>query len=482
MNIGAEKASFEIALFAMVGCEFNVPHRSWPAASNLATLFLGFCNVGFQELAVPNDQPQPRKKALHWQILIAMVIGAGLGVLFKFWVGDAQEAPAIVSFIVGTGRMMGAIFMQLLRMVIVPLVFSSIIVGVSNIGHPKNLGRMGYKTLGFYLMTSIFAILIGLVLSNVFKPGVGVDLPSTVPPVEPSVLATDSNPWDILLRMVPTNPVRALAEMDMLGIIFFSILFGISLINMPQKIQDLLLPPIDAIFQTMMKLTAGVIRLAPFGVFGLILVAVFDLNVDFFKAVAKYMVILAMGLTLHLLVVLPAILFFFTKKSPWGHFRNMTNAMLTAFSTSSSSATLPVTMECVEQNAGVSNRISSFVLPLGSTVNMDGTALYECAGVLFIAQIVGADLTLTQQLLVVVTALLASIGAAGIPSAGLVMIYIVLGAVGLEGELVNIIVATMLAVDRPLDMYRTVVNIFSDSVGTVVIAHSEGEIEPVETS
>jgi len=431
---------------------------------------------------VPNDQQTSKKMALHWQILIAMILGATLGYAFKQWVGGAESQPAIVSFVVGTGRMMGSLFMQLLRMVIVPLVFSSIIVGVSNIGHPRNLGRMGYKTLGFYFMTSIFAILTGMVLSNVFRPGVGVDLPANVPPVEPSVLATDSEPWDILLRMVPTNPVQALAEMDMLGIIFFSILFGISLINMPQKVQDILLPPIDAIFKTMMKLTAGVIKLAPYGVFGLIMVAVFDLNFEFFQAVAKYMVILAMGLTFHMFVVLPIILYFFTKKSPFVHFRHMTNAMLTAFSTSSSSATLPVTMECVEQNAGVSNRISSFVLPLGSTVNMDGTALYECAGVLFIAQIVGADLSVTQQLLIVLTAFLASVGAAGIPSAGLVMIYIVLGAVGLEGELVNIIVATMLAVDRPLDMYRTVVNIFSDSVGTVVIAHSEGEIQVEESS
>lgn len=431
---------------------------------------------------MPNDQQTSKKMALHWQILIAMILGATLGYAFKQWVGGAESQPAIVSFVVGTGRMMGSLFMQLLRMVIVPLVFSSIIVGVSNIGHPRNLGRMGYKTLGFYFMTSIFAILTGMVLSNVFRPGVGVDLPANVPPVEPSVLATDSEPWDILLRMVPTNPVQALAEMDMLGIIFFSILFGISLINMPQKVQDILLPPIDAIFKTMMKLTAGVIKLAPYGVFGLIMVAVFDLNFEFFQAVAKYMVILAMGLTFHMFVVLPIILYFFTKKSPFVHFRHMTNAMLTAFSTSSSSATLPVTMECVEQNAGVSNRISSFVLPLGSTVNMDGTALYECAGVLFIAQIVGADLSVTQQLLIVLTAFLASVGAAGIPSAGLVMIYIVLGAVGLEGELVNIIVATMLAVDRPLDMYRTVVNIFSDSVGTVVIAHSEGEIQVEESS
>lgn len=335
---------------------------------------------------------------------------------------------------------------------------------------------MGYKTLAYYIFTSLFAILIGLFLSNIFKPGVGVKLPEGVKAFDVSKIDTSGDPWDILLRIVPDNPMQALAEMDMLGIIFFCLVFGIALVNMSEQIKAVLLPPIDALFQTMMKLTGWVIRLAPIGVFGLILSAVYKMDLTYFSAIGKYMVILALGLSIHLFLVLPLILFIFTKRSPLQHFRNMTNAILTAFSTSSSSATLPVTMECVEKNAGVSNKVSSFVLPLGATVNMDGTALYECAGVLFIAQILGTDLSITQQLLVVVTALLASIGAAGIPSAGLVMIYVVLSAVGLEGDQVNLIVGSMLAVDRPLDMYRTVVNIFSDSVGTVVIAHSENEL------
>lgn len=423
-----------------------------------------------------------KKLDLHWQIIGAMVLGAVLGLILKNVTAGMEEAPKWVSFFLVTGKLMGDLFMQLLRMVIVPLVFSSIIVGVSNVGHPRNLGRMGYKTVGFYMLTSLCAIIIGLTLSNVFKPGEGVDLPGGVAPYSVENLNTSAEPWEILLRMVPTNPIRALAEMDMLGIIFFSLLFGISLINMSSKVQELLLPPIDAIFQTMMKLTGGVIRLAPLGVFGLILTAVYNLQTDYFLAIGRYMIVLAAGLSIHLFVILPLILYFFTGKSLRLHLKHMTNAMLTAFSTSSSSATLPVTIECVEKNAGVSNRISSFVLPLGATVNMDGTALYECAGVLFIAQILGVDLSMSQQMIVVITALLASIGAAGIPSAGLVMIYIVLSAVGLEGDQVNIIVGTMLAVDRPLDMYRTVVNIFSDSVGTVVIAHSEGELQTPEAA
>ena len=191
----------------------------------------------------------------------------------------------------------------------------------------------------------------------------------------------------------------------------------------------------------------------------------------------------ALGLTLHLFLVLPAIYYLFTKKNPMIQFGHMAGALATVFATSSSLATLPVTMECVERNAGVSNKVASFVLPMGATVNMDGTALYECAGVLFIAQVLGIPLGVEQQIIVVLTALLASIDTAAIPSAGLVMIFVVLQAVGLENDLIPFIVGTMLAVDRPLDMYRGIVNIFSDSVGAVIIAHSEGELRPdTETS
>lgn len=425
-----------------------------------------------------NVPPTGKKLGLHWQIVIAMLLGAGLGLIMKAGVTEGSAAPGWVSFLQICGETLGKLFMNSLKMVIVPLVFSSIIMGVANVGNPKNLGKMGYKTLGFYMATSLFAILIGLSLSNIFHPGVGVTLPQGIPAFDVSAIDTTQKPWEILTRIIPVNPLHSLSleSPDMLGIIFFCLLFGIALINMSDHIKNALLPAIDALFQTMMKLTGWVVRLAPIGVFGLILSAVYLMNLDYFLAIAKYMLVLAGGLTLHLVVVLPIIFYTFTRRSPWQHFRNMSNAMLTAFSTSSSSATLPVTMECVEKNAGVSNKVSSFVLPLGATVNMDGTALYECAGVLFIAQVLGTDLNLTQQLLIVATALLASIGAAGIPSAGLVMIYVVLSAVGLEGDQVNLIVGTMLAVDRPLDMYRTVVNIFSDSVGTVVIAHSENEL------
>jgi len=414
---------------------------------------------------------------LHWQILIAMALGILVALPFRFLGLLEVDGAAGVALTAAYDIIvaLGTLFVRLLKMMIVPLVASSIIVGVSSVGDGGSLGRMGLKTFGFYMMTSMLAIFVGLALSNVISPGSGVD-PTTFGDVPAQVAPEAGDLSGIFFRMIPTNPLEALAATDMLAIIFFSILFGIALTHVTAEYRDRLLPVIDSFFHAMMKLTGGIIALAPIGVFGLIFKAVSELNLDFFTAVAFYILTLLLGLSFHLFVTLPLIYTFFTKRNPVHQYRAMTTALLTAFSTSSSSATLPVTMECVEENAGVSNRVSSFVLPLGATINMDGTALYECAGVLFIAQVLGADLSFAQQITVVITALLASIGAAGIPSAGLVMIFIVLEAVGLSGDQVGVIVGAMLAIDRPLDMYRTAVNIFSDSVCAVAVAHSEGEL------
>lgn len=401
------------------------------------------------------------KLKLHWQILIAM----GLGVIFTMILGERSAFVAPV----------GHIFIRLLKMVIVPLVLTSIISGVASVGNAKNLGRLGLKTISYYIMTSLAAILIGLTLVNLITPGRGVDIPASKVISFEDLNKPDSLS-DIFIRMIPDNPVGAAANGDMLGIIFFAIVFGAVLTKVPKQYGDILIPLIDSFFHAMMKLTGYIIKLAPIGVFGLIVNAINATGFELFKAVGMYMITITIGLTIHFIIILPLIYWVFTKRNPIDHFKNMANALVTAFSTSSSSVTLPVTMDCVESNAGVSNKISSFVLPMGATINMDGTALYECAGVLFIAQVMGVDLSISQQFIVVITALLASIGAAGIPSAGLVMIFIVLNAVGLQGPTVAMIVGTMLAVDRPLDMYRTMVNIFSDSVGAVVIANSEGEI------
>ena len=409
------------------------------------------------------------KIKLHWQILIAMTLGIIAGLLFQ---NLYQDSPHGIIYSIITS--LGVIFVRLLKMVIVPLIFTSIITGVSGIGGGKSLGRIGIKTFIYYLGTSLFAILIGLSLTNMIQPGVGVDLGNS-DSFDPSKLQKPGSPADILIRMIPLNPFSAIASGDMLGIIFFAIFLGVGLTRIDSKHSKVLRTFFSAAFELMMNITQVIIKLAPLGVFGLITKVVATSGFGLFAAVGKYMLTIASGLTIHFLIVLPLMFYLLTGINPKKHFYAMASALGTAFATSSSNATLPVTMRCVEENAGVSNKTSSFVLPMGATINMDGTALYECAGVLFISQVLGIDLNISSQLTIVITALLASVGAAGIPSAGLVMIFIVTQAVGFKDADVAIIIGTMLAVDRPLDMMRTMVNIFSDSIGASVIAHSEGE-------
>jgi len=360
-------------------------------------------------------------------------------------------------------------------MVIVPLIFTSIILGVSSIKDRSKIGRLGFKTFLYYISTSLIAILIGLFLANSIEPGVGASTISDVGSFDTSRLSSSNSILDILKRMIPLNPVSALANGDMLGIIFFAIFFGIVLSFVESKHSKTILSLIDSIYHVIMKMTQLVIKCAPIGVFGLMTKAVANSGLSIFKELGMYALTIACGLSIHLFIVLPAILFFIVKVNPLHHFRAIASAMVTAFSTSSSSATLPVTMKCVKDNVKASNEVTSFVLPMGATINMDGTALYECAGVLFIAQALGIDLNASEQFIVVITALLASIGAAGIPSAGLVMLFIVTNAVGLNSDSVALWVGSMLAIDRPLDMFRTMVNISSDSVGVAVVAKSEGE-------
>ncbi len=409
----------------------------------------------------PGIDTQPFYLRLHWQIAAAMVAGILLGSL----VGD----PAVTA--VGW---MGTIFVRLLRMVIVPLIFTSIVSGVAAVGSGSSLGRLGLRTFFYYIVTSFAAILTGLVLVNLIGPGRGADLGpasmATVPEIE-----TPSNLAEIFVRMIPTNPVRALAEGDMLAVIFFALVVGVALTRLPTTRFDRLRFLFEDLFELMMKITGGIIRLAPLGVLGLITRSVATSGVQSFGPLGVYALTIVAGLGIHVLVTLPLLLTTVGRMNPLVHYRNMSEALLMAFSTSSSSATLPVTLRCAEERVGVSNRTASFVLPMGATVNMDGTALYECVGVIFISQVLGFGLDFSAQLTVVITALLASIGAAGIPSAGLVMIFVVTESVGLKGPEVGLIVGAMLAIDRPLDMLRTVTNVLSDSCGAAIIAVHEGE-------
>lgn len=396
--------------------------------------------------------------ALHWQILIALIVAVIFGYYFPQWAN-------YVSW-------MGDLFLRALKMLIIPLIFSSIISGVTSMGDGKNLGRLGIKTITYYLSTSTLAILTGLIIVNLVKPGVGVDLGFSES-IE-GLAGKAHSIEDILSQIIPENIVEAMAGGEILPIIFFAIIFGYFITTVDSKSKESLSTFFDAVFKVMMKITLFIIKFTPFGIFGIVYKEV-ALNADQLANIASslaiYSACVVAGLLIHAFVFLPLIVRFIGKAKAFAHFRNMITPLLTAFSTSSSSATLPLTMEALEHKSGVSNKITSFTLPLGATINMDGTALYECVAAMFIAQAYGIDLSFGQQAIVVVTALLASIGAAGIPMAGLVMIAVVLTAVGLPLEGMGLI----LAVDRILDMLRTSVNVWSDSCGAVTIARSEKE-------
>ena len=395
---------------------------------------------------------------LHWQILIALVIAVLVGYFL----------PSSVKYL----SWMGDIFLRSLKMVIIPLIFSSIASGVTSIGSGKSLGRIGIKTLTYYLSTSFLAIITGLLLVNLLRPGVGVHLGFTG---EASLLpATEGKLSDIFLRIVPENILDAMARGEVLPVIFFAIITGFFITRVDDRYREHLTTFFEGMFEVMMKITMFVVRFTPLGILGIVSREVSrnaDKLGDIAGSMAIYMVTVFLGLLIHSLITLPLIVRLVGRANPLKHFRNMATPLLTAFSTASSSATLPLTMEAVEHKSGVSNKITSFTLPLGATINMDGTALYECVAVMFISQVYGIELSFAQQMIVVITALLASIGAAGIPMAGLVMMTVVLTAVNLPLEGIGLI----LAVDMILDMSRTTVNVWSDSCGAVTIARSEGE-------
>ena len=405
---------------------------------------------------------------LHWQIFIALICATFISYFIQL--NNFNIESSIIQFLFS----LGTIFVRLLKMVIIPLIFTSIITGISGITNQTQLGRIGLKTIFYYFCTSFFAIVIGLVLCNIIQPGVGLSI-NEVSNFDFTKLNKPGSLSEILIRMIPLNPIKAASDGDMLAVIFFAILIGISISKTPSEFANPIRTFFNSLFQVIMTMTEMIIKFAPLGVLGLVIKALLTSGFGVFGDLLLYALTIFIGLSIHLLIILPTMFYLFTNINPITHFKGMLPALITAFSTSSSNATLPVTIRCVQENAKVSKSVSSFVLPLGATINMDGTALYECAGVLFIAQALGVPLDFYQQLIIVFTALLASIGAAGIPSAGLVMIFIVTQAVGFNDTDVAMIVGLMLAIDRPLDMMRTMVNIFSDSVGSAVIAKSEGE-------
>ncbi|MDG2383898.1 MAG: dicarboxylate/amino acid:cation symporter [Pirellulaceae bacterium] len=373
-------------------------------------------------------------------------------------------------------KLAGDLFLRMLKMVSVPLIIFSLSTGVLGLGSADRLGKMFSRTLAYYVCTSLLAILTGLLLVNIIQPG--VDHSPDAMAASNEVAAPEQGKklptvlFEQLENMIPPNPAKAVTDGQFLGIIAFTLAFSICAVLVGGKAYQTVGEIAQAGFEVMMKMTMAVIKLAPFGVLCLMFYAAATQGLSIFSQLGMYMLTVACALAIHAIVTLPLILKFVAKQNPWQFAKAMSPALLTAFSSASSNATLPLTLTSVERRAGVSNRVSSFVLPLGATVNMDGTALYEVVAVLFIANLTpGVDLSVTQQVIVAFTALLASIGAAGIPHAGLVMMVIILQAVGLPTEAQGLIIA----VDRILDMARTCVNVWSDSCGCAVIARFQND-------
>ncbi|NIP27493.1 MAG: cation:dicarboxylase symporter family transporter [Phycisphaerae bacterium] len=394
------------------------------------------------------------KVKIHTQILIAIVLGAMVGLAL----GEKAEHLKIV----------GDMFIKLLKMIIIPLILASMVAGIISLGDARRLGRIGLKTFVYYMATTLLAVTVGLLLVNLIKPGVGVDMGAEAA-VDMAGRETPSL-GSIIKDIIPENPIAAMAENKVLSVIFLSLLLGIAISRIGEKAR-----PLMALFESfnavMMKITDWIMLLAPVGVFALIAYTIGTMGLSVLRPLAVYMLTVILGLSIHAVITLPVLLSLFGKYSPLKFIRDMFSAVATAFSTASSAATLPITMECLRENTGVSNKVASFVLPLGATVNMDGTALYEAVAAMFIAQAYGISLNIGQQLVIMLTATLASIGAAAIPGAGLVTMVIVLKAVNLPEEGIGMI----LAVDRILDMMRTAVNVWGDACGTTVVARLEGE-------
>jgi Na+/H+-dicarboxylate symporter len=394
----------------------------------------------------------------RYTLTLWILLGFCLGAMAGLLIGEP-----IVPYV----KPLAQIFLRLLRMAIMPLIITSIISAVIQVGSAYGLGRIGLRTFVYYISTSLLAILTGQVLVNIFKPGAGAEIGLEASPG--SIEAIEKGIGYILLNIIPENPFKAMAEGDVLPVIFFSILFGFFVTRLKKEQRSLIGNASEAAFEAMLKMTTFIVWTAPLGVFGIIAEIVAETGFTSFKSLGFYFIIVLAGLAIHMFFTLPLLLRTLGKMDPVKHYRGMLPAILTAFSTCSTIVTLPFTMKAVTEVSGASKRAAGFVLPIGATINMDGTALYECVATIFIAQVYGFELTFTAQITIAVTAVLASIGAASVPMSGMVMMSIILSAVGLPLEGVAII----LAVDRILDMFRTTTNVISDSVGAVIISHFE---------
>lgn len=419
-------------------------------------------------------------KRLHWQIIIGLVLGLVWGLI--------ASIAGLTEFTTDYIKPFGTIFINLLKLIAIPLVLASLVVGVTSLNDVAKLSRMGGKTIAFYMVTTVLAITIGLTAVNVIQPG------KTLPEQTRTELmegyqenlegssesareVLDRSPLDFFVDIVPENFFDATSDnSNMLQVVFLAILIGIGLIQIPLQKGQVLIDFFDSLNEVIIKIVDLIMKTAPYGVFALMAAVIVDLAgddlskaLDLLGALGWYTVTVLIGLILHLLIVYSSLFKLFSKMKLSDFFRAIRPAMLLGFSTSSSSATLPVTMERVEKNVGVDEEVSSFVLPIGATINMDGTSLYQAVAAVFIAQALGMDLSIAQQLTIVLTATLASVGAAGVPGAGIIMLVIVLQAIEVPVEGI----ALILGVDRILDMCRTAVNITGDAAVSVAVAYTE---------
>ena len=418
---------------------------------------------------------------LYTRITIGLALGAAVGIGAN--ASGFAATPAWTEQVLPFLNFIGGAFIRSITMVVVPLVVASLMMGVASLGDIRKLGRIGGKTVGYYLCTTAFAITIGLLLATAIKPGSRINPASRdalsrefMGQAQGSLQAAAEKPglWQVLLEMIPRNPIEAAAEGSMLPLIVFVLIFGAAVSLLIPERRDAVLNFFAAVNDASMIIIDWIMKLAPYAVFALIAAVVSRFGLDVLRSLAIYSGVVIAGLLIHTFGTYGTAVAVLARLSPLEFFRRIREVPLIAFSTSSSNATLPVTMETAEEELGVSKGISSFVLPLGATINMDGTALYQGVATVFIAQVYGVELHLAELLTIVLTATLASIGTAGVPSAGIIMLILVLQSVGMAGQAAAGI-ALILGVDRILDMLRTVTNVTGDLSASVIVARSEGE-------
>ena len=439
--------------------------------------------------AAPPPAPRAGRLALHWQILIGLALGLALGMVLNQF-GEQIRAraaaaglSALVDTLVNLNRLLGEWFKRGLQFIAVPIILLAMVLAVNSIGDLRKLGRLGAKTIGIFTCTALSSVVVGLALVNLIKPGSDrfIDAPTRArlleqfPPDSASRIistAKSTNPWDLAREAMPTNPFDALARADMLQVVVFALLLGISLALLPRDRTRSLLDAAETLSDAFILIVRGLMRLAPIGVFCLIVPIVASLGLSVLLSLAAYCLTVIIGLAVIQFVIYPAVVVIFSGMPLSRFFRGIAQVQLVAFSSSSSAATLPVTIQNVRDRLGVPADITSFVCAMGAKINMDGTALMQAVATVFLAQFYGTDLSFAQQGSIVFTAVLSAIGSPGIPSGGMVMLVVVLRSVGVPAEGI----AMILAVDRVLDMCRTVVNVTGDAAVAVAVAGTEGAL------